>query len=93
MQWMIGAMQVFMSKDTVAKMQWMSYGNTLHTYLGQSVPKAYGGNGSDLEVAGITPRYGDGAVTKEGIGSGAAAAADAALSETGQETAAGMTST
>ncbi|CAD0100701.1 unnamed protein product [Aureobasidium mustum] len=57
MQWMFGAMQVFMAKETVAKMQWMSYGEELHKYLGSDVSKQYGGQGPELEVVGVTPLY------------------------------------
>jgi len=57
MQWMFGAMQVFMAKETVAKMQWMSYGEELHKYLGDGVGKAYGGNGPELEENSVTPSY------------------------------------
>ncbi|KAI5272007.1 phosphatidylinositol transfer protein SFH5 [Aureobasidium subglaciale] len=57
MQWMFGAMQMFMAKETLAKMQWMSYGEELHRFLGSSVPKQYGGQGSDLEETSVTPLY------------------------------------
>ncbi|THW11754.1 phosphatidylinositol transfer protein SFH5 [Aureobasidium pullulans] len=57
MQWMFGAMQVFMAKETVRKMQWMSYGEELHKYLGASVGKEYGGQGPELEGNSVTPRY------------------------------------
>ena len=57
MQWMFGAMQVFMSKDTIAKMKWMSYGSELHKDLGPSVPKVYGGSGADLSSLAETPQY------------------------------------
>lgn len=60
MQWMFGAMQMFMAKETVAKMQWMSYGSELHKYLGSSVSKAYGGSGSALQGSGETPKYSGG---------------------------------
>ncbi|TIA54074.1 phosphatidylinositol transfer protein SFH5 [Aureobasidium pullulans] len=57
MQWMFGAMQVFMAKETVRKMQWMSYGEELHKYLGASVGKEYGGQGPELEENSVTPKY------------------------------------
>ncbi|THY74665.1 phosphatidylinositol transfer protein SFH5 [Aureobasidium pullulans] len=57
MQWMFGAMQVFMAKETVRKMQWMSYGEELHKYLGASVGREYGGQGPELEGNSVTPRY------------------------------------
>lgn len=59
MQWMFGAMQIFMAKETVAKMKWMSYGTELHKDLGSSVPKAYGGKGADLATAGRSLKHGD----------------------------------
>lgn len=58
MQWMFGAMQIFMAKETIAKMQWMSNGPELRKHLGSSVPKEYGGSGPSLAETGITPRYG-----------------------------------
>lgn len=57
MQWMMGAMKALMSKDSVQRMTWMTYGNQLHSYLGSDVPKEYGGNGPSLEESAITPRY------------------------------------
>ncbi|GAB7349863.1 hypothetical protein MBLNU459_g0561t1 [Dothideomycetes sp. NU459] len=56
MQWMFGAMQMFMAKETVAKMKWMSYGTELHKDLGSSVPKEYGGSGPELAASGKTPK-------------------------------------
>lgn len=56
MQWMFGAMQMFMAKETVAKMKWMSYGTELYRDLGTSVPKAYGGSGAELASSGISPK-------------------------------------
>ena len=53
MQWMFGAMKLFVAKGTIAKMQWMSYGSELHKDLGPNVPKAYGGSGPELAHAGI----------------------------------------
>lgn len=38
-------------------MQWMSYGEELHKYLGASVGKEYGGQGPELEGNSVTPRY------------------------------------
>ncbi|KAG8631975.1 hypothetical protein KVT40_001115 [Elsinoe batatas] len=57
MQWMMAAMKVFMAKETVAKMQWTSYGNQLYLDLGKDVPKVYGGSGPDLEGHAIIPKY------------------------------------
>jgi hypothetical protein len=51
MQWMMGAMKALMSADSIQKMLWTSYGNTLNQYLGMSVPKEYGGAGAALESA------------------------------------------
>lgn len=67
MQWMFGAMQVFMSKETVKKMLWMSYGEELHKYLGDGVAGVYGGKGPELKDVGSTPLYkGHGDVDAEG---------------------------
>lgn len=60
MQWMFPVMKLFMAKETIAKMEWMSYGSELHKHLGNSVPKEYGGSGPELSVSGETPKY-DGA--------------------------------
>jgi hypothetical protein len=57
MQWMFAAMQVFMAKETVAKMQWMSYGDELHRYLGSQVAPEYGGHGPLLKDGSVTPAY------------------------------------
>ncbi|KAF2147764.1 CRAL/TRIO domain-containing protein [Myriangium duriaei CBS 260.36] len=57
MQWMFAAMQIFMAKETVAKMKWMSYGTELHKDLGSDVPKAYGGSGAELVTSSRTPKY------------------------------------
>ena len=57
MQWMMGAMKALISKDTFQKMTWLTYGNTLHTYLGDDVPPAYGGKGALLVEKGLTPKY------------------------------------
>jgi hypothetical protein len=64
MQWMMGAMKALMSKDSIQKMLWTSYGNTLNQYLGMSVPKEYGGAGAALESAALdvsawTVKFGD----------------------------------
>jgi phosphatidylinositol transfer protein SFH5 len=57
MQWMMGAMKALISKDTFQKMTWLTYGNTLHTYLGDNIPPAYGGKGAPLVEKGLTPKY------------------------------------
>lgn len=46
-----------MSKDSIQRMTWMTYGNQLHTYLGSDLPKEYGGTGAALEGSAITPKY------------------------------------
>ena len=57
MQWMMGAMKALISKDTFQKMTWLTYGNTLHNYLGDDIPPAYGGKGAPLVEKGLTPKY------------------------------------
>lgn len=63
MQWMMGAMKALMSKDSIQKMTWTSYGNTLDQYLGKDVPKEYGGNGPALEGSAWTVKYDEAAPT------------------------------
>ena len=65
MQWMFGAMKLFMAKETIAKMQWMSYGSELHKDLGSDVPKVYGGTGPELSQSASTPKYNDPTATSE----------------------------
>lgn len=57
MQWMMGAMKMLMSKDSIQKMTWLTYGNQLVQYVGSDVPKEYGGKGEDLNVKAVTPKY------------------------------------
>jgi hypothetical protein len=57
MQWMMGAMKALMSKDSIQKMLWTSYGNTLNQYLGTSVPKEYGGTGEALDGSAWTVKF------------------------------------
>ena len=57
MQWMMGAMKALMSKDSIQKMTWLTYGNQLHTYIGTDIPKEYGGDSASLKETGLTPRY------------------------------------
>jgi len=57
MQWMMGAMKALMSKDSIQKMLWTSYGNTLNQYLGMSVPKEYGGAGDALDGSAWTVKF------------------------------------
>jgi hypothetical protein len=66
MQWMMGAMKALMSKDSIQKMTWTSYGNTLDQYLGKDVPKEYGGNGPALEGSAWTVKFDD-ATTAEKV--------------------------
>lgn len=63
MQWMMGAMKALMSKDSIQKMTWMTYGNTLSQYLGTDVPKEYGGSGPALEDSASTVKYDEVAAT------------------------------
>lgn len=80
MQWMFGAMKMFMAKETVEKMCWLSYGSELHGYLGEGVPGEYGGKGPGLKEVGVTPDYGGGMVKKvDGEVDGGAAAKEIAV--------------
>jgi hypothetical protein len=65
MQWMMGAMKALMSKDSIQKMTWTSYGNTLDQYLGKDVPKEYGGNGPALEGSAWTVKFDDATTTEK----------------------------
>jgi hypothetical protein len=58
MQWMMGAMKLLLSKDSVRTMTWMTSGSELHKYLGPNVPKEYGGTGPPLSDVGITTNFG-----------------------------------
>lgn len=60
MQWMMGAMKMLMSADSVRKMTWMTYGSELVKYLGPEVAQAYGGQGAVLEGRAQTVRFEDG---------------------------------
>lgn len=57
MQWMMGAMKMLASKDSIQSMTWMSYGAELHKYLGGDAPKEYGGQGPSLAQIALMPRY------------------------------------
>ncbi len=61
--------------DTIQKMTWMTYGNQLHMYLGDDIPKEYGGTGAPLQEHALTPRY-DGASTQHAEANGGDALAD-----------------
>ncbi|TKA63062.1 hypothetical protein B0A55_10186 [Friedmanniomyces simplex] len=54
MQWMMGTMKALMSKETVQKMTWMTYGSSLQQYLGDGVPEEYGGIGPPLSESAMT---------------------------------------
>lgn len=69
-------MKAIMSKDSIQKMTWLTYGNTLHTYIGTDIPKEYGGTSASLKEKGLTPKYDN---TKHETNG---AAADGATSET-----------
>ena len=60
MQWMMGAMKMLMSKDSIQKMTWMTYGSNLKDYLGTDIPKEYGGSGPPLTESAQTVKYDDG---------------------------------
>ncbi|KAK3111644.1 Non-classical phosphatidylinositol transfer protein (PITP) [Teratosphaeriaceae sp. CCFEE 6253] len=64
MQWMMGAMKALMSKDTIQKMTWMTYGASLSQYLGDGVPEEYGGCGPPLVGSAVTVEYDAGAPNK-----------------------------
>lgn len=72
-------MKALMSKDSIQRMTWLTYGNQLHEYLGSDVPKEYGGKGAPLEGNAITPRY---AVADAGESAVAAPAEPPAASST-----------
>ncbi|KAK5130978.1 hypothetical protein LTR08_001389 [Meristemomyces frigidus] len=57
MQWMMGAMKMMMSKDSIQKMTWMTYGNQLYQYLGTDIPQEYGGGGPSLQGSALTVKY------------------------------------
>ncbi len=59
MQWMMGAMKALVSKDSIQKMTWLTYGNLLCAYVGDDVPKLYGGNSASLTEKALTPNYGE----------------------------------
>lgn len=60
MQWMMGAMKMLMSADTVKKMTWMTNGKELVNYVGDAAPKEYGGKGSSLEASAVTVKWSGG---------------------------------
>lgn len=78
MQWMMGAMKALMSKDTIQKMTWMTYGNQLVQYLGDEAPKEYGGSGPSLDGNAETVKYDDASPTKITEASNATTTLDAA---------------
>lgn len=49
MGWLFSAMKLVVAKETVKKFTVLSYGNQLTKELGPGVPKAYGGEGEELE--------------------------------------------
>nr|POE78641.1 phosphatidylinositol transfer protein sfh5 [Quercus suber] len=73
MQWMMGAMKAFMSKDSIQKMTWMTYGTDLHKYLGEGVAKEYGGTGRRLKETGKTVNYDNGSNDAAGAGTSSTA--------------------
>jgi phosphatidylinositol transfer protein SFH5 len=55
MQWMFGAMKLFVSKETTNKFAVLSYGEYVATEIGsKKVPKEYGGEGGSLSDIGQT---------------------------------------
>lgn len=59
-------MKALMSKDSIQKMTWLTYGNQLHTYIGDDIPKEYGGNSASLKERGLTPKYDSSGVETNG---------------------------
>lgn len=57
-------MKMVVSKDTFQKMTWMTYGTQLSQYLGDDIPKEYGGNGPPLATTAITVKYDSGVAAK-----------------------------
>lgn len=56
-------MKIVLSKETVKKFTVFSYGEYLAGALGQGVPRAYGGNGDDLDTSAVTLRLDDFLIT------------------------------
>lgn len=52
MGWVFTAATLMLSKETVAKFMVLSYGDQLVKYLGDGVPKVYGGKAEGLNVIG-----------------------------------------
>ncbi|KAF1999985.1 CRAL/TRIO domain-containing protein [Amniculicola lignicola CBS 123094] len=52
MGWLFAAMKLFVAKETQKKFTVLSYGNTLVTELGISLPTTYGGAAEELDVSG-----------------------------------------
>lgn len=52
MQWMFGAMKLFVSRETVRKFCVLSYGSGVAGELGSGVPAEYGGESGKLDEAG-----------------------------------------
>jgi len=67
MQWMMGAMKALMSKDSVQKMTWLTWGSELHKYLGSDLPREYGGTGTSLAKGATTPRYSGNEVVSDAV--------------------------
>lgn len=65
MQWMMGMMKMVVSKDTFQKMTWMTYGSQLNQYLGDDIPKEYGGNGPPLTTNAMTVKYDSGVAAQD----------------------------
>lgn len=66
MQWMMGVMKLLVSRETVKKMTWMTYGSQLVLYLGEEVPVEYGGRGKGLGGRALTVKY-DGQEAAKGM--------------------------
>lgn len=59
-------MKALMSKETIQKMTWMTYGSELYSNLGSSIPKEYGGSGAPLDEVARKPKYDGGPAEGDG---------------------------
>ncbi|KAG3114353.1 hypothetical protein PI124_g6848 [Phytophthora idaei] len=57
MGWMFTAFKLFLSAETVCKFTVLSYGEELHTELGDGIPEVYGGKAAPLDTIGEQTLY------------------------------------